>query len=243
MNVSVSDDSLAAALERHGVELEVGQRDNLQRYCEALWDWNTKLNLTRHTDYEKFVARDVIDCVQLERLLDAGERVIDVGSGGGAPGAVLAILRPDLEVSLTESMAKKAKALEAIVRAAAIEATVHHARAETLLEAGEYDTVVARAVAPLSKLLTWFAPHWDSFQRLLVFKGPAWVEERRLARGRAHARAEASQGGNLSAGRFRRRKRDLVHRAARRRLSLLGGASKISIRPKLNLRQGRPIRR
>ncbi len=47
-----------------------------------------------------------------------------------------------------------------------------------------FDTLVVRAVAPLAKLLTWFAPHWQSFERLLVVKGPAWVEERHAARER-----------------------------------------------------------
>jgi 16S rRNA (guanine527-N7)-methyltransferase len=182
MNASVSGDTLAAALERHGVEVDDAQRELLDRYCQALWDWNTKLNLTRHTDYEKFVARDVVDCSQLERLVDSGERVLDVGSGGGVPGAVLAILRPDLELTLTESMAKKAKALDAIVKTARIEAQVRHARAETLLAERDYDVIVVRAVAPLTKLLTWFGPHWDSFQRLLIFKGPAWIDERHAAR-------------------------------------------------------------
>jgi 16S rRNA (guanine527-N7)-methyltransferase len=182
MEPPASGDSLAAALERHGIEVDDPQRELLDRYCRALWDWNTRLNLTRHTDYEKFVARDVVDCSQLERLLDSGERVLDVGSGGGVPGAVLAILRPDLEVTLTESMAKKAKALEAIVKTAGIEIATRHARAETLLGERDFDAVVVRAVAPLAKLLTWFAPHWDSFRRLLIFKGPAWVEERHAAR-------------------------------------------------------------
>ncbi|HEV3136273.1 MAG TPA: 16S rRNA (guanine(527)-N(7))-methyltransferase RsmG, partial [Pirellulales bacterium] len=45
-----------------------------------------------------------------------------------------------------------------------------------------FDTLVARAVAPLAKLIRWFAPDWDAFDRLLVIKGPAWVEERQEAR-------------------------------------------------------------
>ena len=47
-----------------------------------------------------------------------------------------------------------------------------------------FDTLVVRAVAPLANLLTWLAPHWDAFDRLLVIKGPAWVEERQAARER-----------------------------------------------------------
>ena len=52
-------DTLAQALERHGMHLDEDQIDSLARYVHSLWNWNEKLNLTRHTDYEKFVSRDV----------------------------------------------------------------------------------------------------------------------------------------------------------------------------------------
>ena len=63
-------------------------------------------------------------------------------------------------------------------------AEVHHARAEALLEKKRFDTLLIRAVAPLAKLLTWFKPHWKNIGRLLVIKGPNWVEERGEARHR-----------------------------------------------------------
>jgi len=177
-------DTLSAALTRRGIDLPDDQIERLERYCQALWSWNEKLNLTRHTDYEKFVGRDVVDSLAIEPFLDAGQRVLDVGTGGGVPGAVLAILRPDLEVTLCDSVAKKAKAAEQIVQEAGLDVQVHHARAEELLAEQSFDTLVARAVAPLAKLLTWFAPHWESFERLIVIKGPAWIEERGEARHR-----------------------------------------------------------
>ena len=108
--------------------------------------------------------------------------MLDVGTGGGAPGAIIAILRPDLQVTLCDSVAKKAKAVEAIVREAEIPARTHHARAEDLLEKQKFDTLVIRAVAPLAKLLRWFKPHWANIGRLLIIKGPNWVEERGEAR-------------------------------------------------------------
>ncbi len=175
-------DTLAAALARHEIELPEEQIEPLDRYCRSLWAWNEKLNLTRHTDYEKFVARDVVDCLQLEPLLEPGERVLDVGTGGGVPGVVLAILRPDLSVALCDSVAKKAKAAGEIIREVGLPITVHHRPVQELLAEEHYNTLVARAVAPLAKMLRWLAPHWHSFDRLLVIKGPAWVEERSEAR-------------------------------------------------------------
>ena len=87
----------------------------LQQYCELLWDWNTRLNLTRHTDYESFVTRDLLDSSRLAGHIPEGNSVLDVGSGGGVPGIVITILRPDLAVTLIDSTAKKANALKEIV--------------------------------------------------------------------------------------------------------------------------------
>ena len=178
-----SADTLPAALARHDLELADDQVELLDRYCRALWEWNEKLNLTRHTDYEKFVARDVVDSMALEPFLDSGDAVLDVGTGGGVPGIVLAIVRPDLKVSLCDSVAKKAKAVARDRRArSGLKIAVHHAPVQEVLAAHHFNTLVVRAVAPLPKLLRWFEPHWDSFDRLLVIKGPAWVEERTEAR-------------------------------------------------------------
>jgi 16S rRNA (guanine527-N7)-methyltransferase len=175
-------DSLAEALARHAIELPAAQIERIDAYCKLLWDWNLKLNLTRHTDYEKFVTRDVVDSLVVARQLDPDERVLDVGTGGGVPGIVLAIVRPDLTMTLCESVAKKARVVSQIVGDLGLPIAAHHCRAEDLLGHQPFDTLVARAVAPLAKLLTWFAPSWGAFDRLLVIKGPGWVEERHEAR-------------------------------------------------------------
>lgn len=184
-----ADDTLDAALSRHGIELAREQISELDRYCRLLWDWNEKLNLTRHTDYDKFVSRDLVDSQVLARNLEIGERVLDVGTGGGVPGIVLAVLRDDLQIALGESVAKKARAVEHIVHDLGLPLTVFHRRAEDLLSEKSFDTLVARAVAPLPKLLTWFEPHWGSFDRLLAIKGPQWLAERQEARDRNLLRA------------------------------------------------------
>lgn len=176
--------NLTAALERYGLALPEDQVAQLDRYCRLLWDWNTKLNLTRHTDYDKFAGRDLLDSLQLSRLLAPGEEVLDVGSGGGVPGLVLAIVRPDLQVALAESVAKKARVLDTLVGALDLAVTVYHSRAEDVLEDFRFDSLVARAVGPLWKMCQWFAPHWHDFGRLLAIKGPRWAEERHEARQR-----------------------------------------------------------
>ncbi len=132
-------ESLAAALAGYQLELPGAQVAQLEDYCRRLWDWNTKLNLTRHTDFDKFVSRDLVDSLQISLLLESAQSVLDVGTGGGVPGVVLAILRPDLKVSLCESVGKKARVVEEIVRALGLPLAVHHERAEKLVEGHRFE--------------------------------------------------------------------------------------------------------
>jgi len=175
-------DTLAAALARHQVEVTEEQRDMLDRYCRLLWEWNEKLNLTRHTDYEKFVTRDLADSLHIAKLLVAGERILDVGTGGGVPGILIAILRRDVQVSLCDSVAKKTLAVHDMAEKLDLPIDTHNSRVEELLEDERYTSLVARAVGPLDKLLTWLKHHWPAVGRLLAIKGPKWVDERGQAR-------------------------------------------------------------
>lgn len=178
------DGTLAAALARYALELPEPQVALLDQYCQRLWDWNAKLNLTRHTDYDKFVSRDLIDSLEISRLLEPGQSVLDVGTGGGVPGIVLAILRPDLKVSLCESVGKKVHAVQEILRGLGLDVPVYHERAEKVVPEVRFDVLVARAVGPLWKIGRWFQAHWGEFGCLLAVKGPRWVEERGEARHR-----------------------------------------------------------
>ena len=179
--------AIAAEAARIGITVPPAAADRLAAYAASLWAWNERLNLTRHTDVDRFVSRDVGDSAALLEHLAHGERVLDVGTGGGVPGVILAILRPDLRVELSDSVAKKARAVAEIVREAGLAIPVHAAAAQELVAsrpagAARFDTLVARAVAPLSKLLRWFEPRADAFGRLLVIKGPRWEEELAEAR-------------------------------------------------------------
>lgn len=174
--------SLAEALAAYHIELPAPQVERLEQYARMLWEWNEKINLTRHTTFDKFVSRDIVDAQALAGLLAQGEVVLDVGTGGGLPGVILAVLRPDLRMVLCEAIGKKSRAVADMVQRLKLPVPVVQARAEDLLGPGQFNTLILRAVGRLREVLRWFQPHWEHFDRLLVVKGPSWVEERGEAR-------------------------------------------------------------
>lgn len=192
MNDSSADsligDEIGIAARGLGIDLTRPQARLLGEYCRLLWSWNEKLNLTRHTDVAKFVRRDLLDTWAFARAIQADEIVVDVGTGGGVPGVPLAVLRPDVRVHLCETVAKKARAVHDILTHLGLPMPVLHGRIEEFLSEGrwEFHSLLFRAVAPLSKILRWVHPHWERFDRLLILKGPHWVEERAEARHFGH---------------------------------------------------------
>jgi 16S rRNA (guanine527-N7)-methyltransferase len=174
--------SIADECARLGIAVPRESLPGLAAYAARLWAWNERLNLTRHTDVARFVSRDVGDASAIVPHLARGERILDVGTGGGVPGVLLAILRPDLRIELAESVGKRAAAVRAIVAEIGLDLPVHTQAGQTLIASRDaaterFDTLVVRAVAPLAKLLGWLEPLSDRFGRLLVIKGPRWEDE------------------------------------------------------------------
>ncbi len=178
----VASQCLSEAVEKLDLTVEQSVMDQLDQYCRILWDWNTRINLTRHTDYDLFARRDLLDSIQLAEQLAPDEDVLDVGTGGGVPGLLLAILRPDLSVSVCDSVAKKSRVVEDMVKRLKLPVVVHATRVQNVIEDLRFHSLVTRAVGSLSRLLTWVQDNWLNFDRLLAIKGPRWVEERGQAR-------------------------------------------------------------
>ncbi len=171
------DETLRAALARHEVLLPDDRVALLESYAQLLWQWNTRMNLTRHTDFDRFVSRDIVDALQIAYLLSDQEEVLDVGTGGGLPGIVLKILRPSLQVSLLDQTEKKVLALQSMIQELKLSIPFFRSRIQDHLVDHQHQTLVVRAVAPMPKLLGWLSEHWGRFFRLLVVKGPAWKDE------------------------------------------------------------------
>ncbi len=149
-------------LNRNGLKLEPWQVTALASYAELLKDWNKKINLISRNDEENIWGAHILHSLSLlfHLRLPAGLQVLDLGTGGGLPGIPLAIARPDLHVTLLDSIRKKTLALEDITARLPVgNLQVVNARAEELARDGKparlYAVVVSRAVAPLVDLLKW----------------------------------------------------------------------------------------
>jgi 16S rRNA (guanine527-N7)-methyltransferase len=125
--------------------------------------------------------RHLLNCAVVGELIDPGLAVVDVGSGAGLPGMVLAVLRPDLRMTLVESLARRVTFLEECRDALHLTAlAVLRGRAEepaTVAQLTATDVVTARAVAPLDRLARWCLPLLRPNGRLLAIKGQSAARE------------------------------------------------------------------
>lgn len=160
--------------------------DKLSGLVELLVKWNQKINLIGRSTEALIWDRHVKDSVQIFNLAPNGLRVwADLGSGGGLPGLVVAVLlaetQPDCRMHLVESDLRKATFLREAVRLLGLHAQVHSARIEALPSLGA-DVVSARALAPLADLCGFALRHLAD-QGISIFpKGERWKSEVDLAR-------------------------------------------------------------
>lgn len=154
------------------------QKDRLQALANAIAA--SPHNLVSARAKEELESRHLPECESFARLLAEPGPVLDLGAGGGLPGLVVAIVRPELEVHLLEATAKKAHFLQETAAALGLAVRVHHGRAEQMARGpllGAFGMVTARAVAPLERLVGYAAPYLAPGGRLYAIKGERWAEE------------------------------------------------------------------
>jgi 16S rRNA (guanine527-N7)-methyltransferase len=167
---------------RAGLTLDDRQYVLLHRFLDLLLSANQRMNLTRITDRGQAEILHIADSLTLlPHIPSPPHRLADVGSGGGLPGIVLAIARPDARIVLIESTRKKADFLVATAAELKLEnVSVKPQRAEELARSPmreSFDVTVARAVAPLAVLVPWLLPLLKPGGYALAMKGPKAVEE------------------------------------------------------------------
>ncbi len=165
----------------------------LEQYAGLLASEGVLRGLIGPREVPRLWDRHLVNCGLLAPLIPDGARVADLGSGAGLPGLVLALARPDLEVTLIEPMARRVDfLLEACARLGADRVTVLRGRAEESAGRQSFDVVTSRALAPLPRLLTWSLPLVAPGGMVLAMKGSsaaAEIEEAGSELARWHAEA------------------------------------------------------
>lgn len=150
--------------------------DKLQAYAELLVKWQKSINLVGPDTIPSLWCRHFLDSAQLFPIVPQSvHRLVDMGSGAGFPGLVLAILGVS-DVHLIESDARKCAFLREVARVTGTSVTIHNNRIEKVAPLGA-DMVTARALAPLDKLLTWAEPHLLPEGHCLFLKGRGAEDE------------------------------------------------------------------
>ena len=185
---------LSKVASNEGIELSANVLDQLQIYFEVLTEWNKKIDLTSITGVEEVAIKHFLDSLMLLKYVDfpQGAKIIDVGTGAGFPGMVLKIVRPDLHISLLDSLNKRLRFI------AEIESDLNlrnlellHFRAETAgkmeLYREKFDFALARAVAPMIQLLEYCVPFVKVDGTFVAMKSRKAKEEVELSENAAAA--------------------------------------------------------
>ncbi|TXS93741.1 16S rRNA (guanine(527)-N(7))-methyltransferase RsmG [Parahaliea maris] len=145
---------LAAGCQKLEVDVSPAQLDLLCEYLALLAKWNRAYNLTAVRDPAEMVRKHLLDSLAIAPLV-LGQRLIDVGTGGGLPGVPLSILYPQREFHLLDSNSKKTRFLFQVKTALGLDnMTVHHARVESFQPEALFDTVLSRAFASLQDMVS-----------------------------------------------------------------------------------------
>lgn len=180
---------------KNGIDITDYQEQQLQRYYDILSEWNKKINLTAITEYKDVVVKHFLDSALIlkselfvgQRLSDAGDSsVLDLGTGAGFPGIVLAVLYPGYHYTLVDSLNKRIEFLHIIKEELGLDQIrLYHGRAEDFGRDPEFrnqfDFVVSRAVAELPVLLEYCIPFVKPEGYFISYKGKKCEEEIKLS--------------------------------------------------------------
>ena len=169
----MSDMTLAAGLAELGISLSGELQQKLLAFRDLLLKWNKTYNLTALRDPEQAISHHLLDSLAILPHIGSGP-LLDVGSGGGLPGIPLAIARPNLSVSMVDTVQKKATFLQqASIELGLKNVAVHHARVEEMQ--GQYAQVSSRAFAEIGLFV--------SLTRHLLAPGGRWLAMKGLRPG------------------------------------------------------------
>ncbi|WP_151632327.1 16S rRNA (guanine(527)-N(7))-methyltransferase RsmG [Noviherbaspirillum aerium] len=156
-------------------EPQIGQ---LMDYLGLLSKWNAVYNLTAVRNPAQMVVQHLLDSLAVVPAFAGAANILDVGAGGGLPGMVLAIARPDMKVSMIDTVHKKTAFLtQAKAELGLANVTVHTARVEQLQVQQPFDVITSRAFAELKDFITWSQHLLQKGGRFIALKGVMPQEE------------------------------------------------------------------
>lgn len=164
---------------QQGIQITAPQVEKLAAHRHMVLEKNKVMNLTAITCSTAFETKHIIDSLSVLPFIPHGAQLADIGTGAGFPGIVIAIMRPDVQVTLVDSLRKRVIFLQEVVEAISLpNVTAIHARAEDMARQGHsFDICTARAVAHMQKLAKWVLPLTKRGGTFLAMKGPAIQEE------------------------------------------------------------------
>lgn len=185
-NIGIDKARLTSLFSSQNITISDSQAEQFQKYASILVEWNKKINLTAITEPEEIEEKHFLDsCLPFVDVdIPRGASVADIGTGAGFPGIPLKILRPDIDLTLVDSLQKRINFLETACSAIGVTAKTIHGRAEELgrLDLREsFDIAAARAVARLSVLSEYCLPFVKVGGVFIALKGRDCSEEIRLA--------------------------------------------------------------
>lgn len=167
-----------------GMELSEHQYEQFIKYMRLLQEWNEKINLTAITEDEEVIKKHFIDCIKAFKsdAIKNAKTIIDVGTGAGFPGLPIAIMNPNVQITLLDSLNKRINFLNTVINNIGLKNVITiHSRAEDGARKPElrekFDVATSRAVANMAVLSEFCMPYIKVGGHFVALKGPAIEEE------------------------------------------------------------------
>lgn len=162
---------LESGIDRLGLDVSPDAVDKLLSFMTLLKEWSGTYNLVAPKERDFLLTRHLLDSLSIARWLQAGP-LLDVGTGAGLPGLPLAIIKPEMEVTLIDSAGKKIRFIRHVGRTLKLN-NIHplHQRVEDLADGKTYANITSRAFASLTEFAVAVRPCTDQSTRLLAMKG------------------------------------------------------------------------
>lgn len=178
MKYNFDHDALAAVLDQGikdmTLEISPEQQTKLMGYLALMNKWNAVYNLTSLRDPQQMVTHHLLDSLAAVPAFADARNVLDVGAGGGLPGIVLAIVRPDMNVSMIDTVHKKTAFLNQVKAELKLtNVSVHTMKVQDLVVSEPFDVITSRAFADLSDFVNWSSHVLEEGGQFIALKGTA----------------------------------------------------------------------